>query len=199
MKTEPFRKSGGNTEVDGYDLFTHRHNFAVWAAARAAQRGLDNGTNKTLKDALEKSGIVDYILEKGSSDINESDYDRVHRKWCGSIIETVKGCGSRKMSYGRAAKLVGIYLKVMIVLSAEGNTWLANVAHPPIDSDLLKNLAGCARIDGNTKKYLESVKWTRLGEEEYFSLIDTLRRLGYLKCPYWKLERYWMPNGESGD
>jgi hypothetical protein len=76
---------------------------------------------------------------------------------------------------------------------------LAEVAHPPIDSDLLKNLAGCERMDRSTKKYLETVKWTRLGEEEYFRLIDTLRRLGCLTSPYWKLERYWMPTEESGD
>jgi len=193
-----FRKSQANTESYGYDLFTHRHNFAVWAAARAAQRGLDNGTNKILKEALEKSGIVGYILEKGSCGIDESVYDEIHRRWCGSIIETVRDCGSRKMSYGRAAKLVGIYLKVMVVLSGEGNTRLADVAHPPIDSDFLKNLVGCERMDRSTKKYLETVKWTKLGEEEYFCLIDALRCLGCLTSPYWKIERYWVPSDGPG-
>ncbi len=40
-----------------YDLFVHRHNFAIWAAARAAQRKAANATVQNLKDSLESSGI----------------------------------------------------------------------------------------------------------------------------------------------
>lgn len=41
-------------------------------------------------------------------------------------------------SFGRAAKLIAIYLKTTIVLSGAENTTLGRVIHPPIDSILLK-------------------------------------------------------------
>ena len=36
-----------------YDLFTHRHRFAAWCAARAAQRGFKGGTNALLAEVFE--------------------------------------------------------------------------------------------------------------------------------------------------
>jgi hypothetical protein len=42
-----------------YDVFEHRHRFAVWAAARAAQRGFV--TVEKLRDALEATDIVAFV------------------------------------------------------------------------------------------------------------------------------------------
>jgi hypothetical protein len=40
-------------------VFEHRHRFAVWAAARAAQRGFV--TVEKLRDALEATDIVAFV------------------------------------------------------------------------------------------------------------------------------------------
>jgi hypothetical protein len=44
-----------------YDAFQHRHNFAVWASARAAQRGFTDVA--TLKEALDDCGIVEFVRD----------------------------------------------------------------------------------------------------------------------------------------
>jgi hypothetical protein len=49
-----------------YDLVEHRHRFSVWAAARAAQRGLKGGRIEVLRDALEQSGVVEFAKANDS-------------------------------------------------------------------------------------------------------------------------------------
>ena len=42
-----------------YDLSEHRHRFAIWAAARASQRGFT--TVENLRNALESTDIQDVL------------------------------------------------------------------------------------------------------------------------------------------
>ena len=66
----------------------------------------------------------------------------------------------------------------------------ADVAHPPIDSYLLKELAKNIDVDIATKKLWRSATWTTLKDFEYYALIDSLKVLSDSK-PFWMLERHW--------
>ena len=103
-----------------YDLVEHRHRFSVWAAARAAQRGLKGGKVDVLRDALEQSGVVAFA-KANDGPIDQRSFDEVHRAWCRSIIAYL---GSRDVpaTFGRAAKLIAIYLKGMVILTGNAET-----------------------------------------------------------------------------
>src|SRR5207302_1629337 len=68
-----------------YDLAEHRHRFSVWAAARAAQRGLKGGKVDVLRKALEQSGVMAFA-KANDTPIDQAAFDQAHRAWCRSII-----------------------------------------------------------------------------------------------------------------
>lgn len=61
--------------INGYEIFEHKHKFSVWAAARATQRGFTNVDN--LKEALEDCGIVEFIKDPESFEIDEDEFKKV--------------------------------------------------------------------------------------------------------------------------
>ena len=173
----------------GYDLDQHRHRFSVWAAARAAQRGLAGGLVETLGKALEDCGVVDDLKSTRLDDIDASRFDALHRRWCNSIIGFLSKAGVRNVTFGRAAKLIAIYLKSVVVLGPASETAFAQIAHPPIDRNLLRNLAGSTVP--SAKPEWESINWTKLCEEQYYELIEQLRQVLGPNEPFWALERFW--------
>jgi len=171
-----------------YDLFEHRHRFSVWAAARAAQRGWTSVD--VLRDALEDCGVVQFVKDTVVP-ITDTQFSQFHRDWCNSIIREVAGG-----TYGRAAKLIAVYLKSMIVLGREPQNALAAVVHPPIDSILLRNISDCPEIHSSEKAQWRKVKWTQLNEQKYFKLLDELRQTLSDGEPFWMLERFWTVTEE---
>ncbi|MBK9169297.1 MAG: hypothetical protein IPM24_17795 [Bryobacterales bacterium] len=171
-----------------YDLTTHRHRFAVWAAARAAQRGFTNVDN--LRLAVESCGIVKYVRERAADSILEEDFRRLHRECCHGIMTSLNGAGVAGVSYGRAAKLVAIYLKTSVVLGGLHECDLARVAHPPIDGILLRNLSVAHKLDDRRRGWRD-VRWTQLTEEQYEALVGELRDVLPRDAPLWHLEEYW--------
>jgi hypothetical protein len=128
-----------------YDLFEHRHRFAVWAAARAAQRGYTSIS--VLREALEGSDIVVFLRDPASVECGVSRFDQLHLHWCRSIFTTLHNQGIAGTSFGRVAKLVAVYLKAMVVTGPLGTSPLAAVIHPPIDRILLQNIAAARGSD----------------------------------------------------
>ncbi|MFH0957458.1 MAG: hypothetical protein V1897_02025 [Pseudomonadota bacterium] len=118
-----------------YSHFQHRHNFAVWCAARAVQRGFVK--SPVLKDALEKSGVVEFIKNNEGRSLSQDNFDKRHETWCESILQTWEKDKIKGASYGRAAKLLAVYIKSMIVVQNDQNK-LSDVAHPPIDRIILR-------------------------------------------------------------
>ena len=106
-----------------YTLFRHRHNFAVWAAARASQRAFT--TVKNLREALEGCGVVQALKEPSRWPSSAADFDALHRIWCRSICQHLCGIRVQNVTYGRAAKLVAVYLKAMIVAGGYDDTHLS--------------------------------------------------------------------------
>lgn len=174
-----------------YDHFQHRHNFAVWAAARAAQRKWKSATVPRLRFALEASGIVEFLRRPQASNTDKVAFDRLHPRWCNAIMEHLGQQGVCNATYGRAAKLVAIYLKAMVVVGPEANSRLAHVAHPPVDRILLQNASRATDIRVPHKREWSRQKWTELDEDVYFRLIDQLRECLSDDEPMWHLEKYW--------
>lgn len=176
-----------------YELNEHRHRFAVWAASRAAQRGFSGVS--PLRAALESCRVVEYLTGANLNDIDVDRFDDAHRKWCHGIVGFLSKAGL-DAAYGRAAKLLAIYLKTVVILGPHTGTVFAQVAHPPIDSILLKKLAKCQAASEHARRWA-TTKWTKLNEDEYFELIRQLRQVVGLTQPFWKLERYWTVTDDA--
>jgi hypothetical protein len=171
-----------------YELTEHRHRFSVWAAARATQRGFCDVD--TLRKALESCGVVEFLHTANFDDIDPTRYDAFHRKWCRSIVDFLEEAGIPKVFFGRAAKLISVYLKSVVVLGPGAGTAFARIIHPPIDSILLRGLAVSDRRSAHKRKWAKT-KWTNLKEEEYYELILQLREILGPEEPFWMLERFW--------
>lgn len=179
-----------------YCLLTHRHNFAVWAAARAAQRGFTSVA--ILKAALESSGLPGEISDSSKWPECPEQFDVFHRLFCTKIMDQLRTTKVGNVTYGRAAKLVAIYLKAMIVCSEHDGAAFAKVIHPPIDRVLLHNLSRDDSFDRQLRRHWGNVTWTSLSESEYFKLIGQFRKSGLDTPAFWMLERYWNPTGDVG-
>ncbi len=168
-----------------YTIDTHKHNFAVWAAARAAQRGLTSVDK--LRNALEVSGVKDAVIRIGNRNVDPTEYDGWHRDWCRRIVKDLLDAGVKKATYGRAAKLVAVYLKVMVIVGGDPICPFAITAHPPIDRILLQNIA-----KSNPRlRDLSKVNWTNLSEDKYFDVVKKLRDVLDEGTPFWEMEKYW--------
>lgn len=172
-----------------YDLFTHRHNFAVWAAARAAQRGFTNVQN--LKEALEASGVQRFLPDPAFTDVNCTRFDELHRSWCTAIVNCLNARNIPNVTFGRAAKLIAIYLKAMVITGGSAYSTLGRCIHPPIDRRLLQALASDSRHDKQERDGWRQTNWTQINENEYYELIKTLRATLSPEIPFWMLEEYW--------
>ena len=170
-----------------YTPHQHRHNFSVWAAARASQRGF--ATVASLRIALEQCGVEDFARKPKKL----GSFDEQHRTWCRAICVTLDSMELKGATYGRAAKLINVYLKGMVVL-ADINSNAAAIVHPPVDRILLRNIAADTAIAKHHRAICRRVNWTQLDESQYFELISVLREIKG-DDPFWKLERYWSVAG----
>jgi hypothetical protein len=171
-----------------YDLFEHRHRFAAWAAARAAQRAF--AEVEVLRSALESSAIVAYLRHSAAAEVDEVTFDRLHNGWCTDVLVFLRDRGLHNATFGRAAKLIAVYLKSMVVAGPYGQSELSRVAHPPIDRLLLQNLARANRSDPRSRRW-RTTNWTELDQAGYYRLITELRNLLPCSEPFWKLEEHW--------
>lgn len=178
-----------------YNLFEHRHRFAAWAAARAAQRGLTSV--EILCQALDDSTIKQFVRDHFEEPITAEEFQKLHCKWCKKIVNSLKRNGVKDVPFGRAAKLVGVYLKSMIVVGPHSDADLAKVVHPPVDRLLLQELA--RHVLGERRKTFRKTAWTELSEDDYYQLIHQLRQEVPESEPFWHLERHWKGPLSSDD
>ena len=170
-----------------YSHFQHKHNFAAWCAARAVQRGFVK--SQILKETIDTSGVVEFVKDSAASHLSQREFNEYHEKWCKAILEFWEKNKVKGGSYGRAAKLLAIYLKSMIVVQ-DNPKGLADVAHPPIDSIILKNISEDKTISHPHKADWKYIKWTQLDEVAYKQLITDFRQVFEGK-PFWFIEEYW--------
>lgn len=155
------------------DFIKELYNYACWTAARAVQRNFTTTSN--IIKAIESSDL----MRIGEINIQSAEaYDDFHRSCCNQLIKCFE-TNKIAASYGRAAKIVAIYLKTAVIVRHSGEGKLSELAHPPIDRILLTNLH---------KRYhaldVGEINWTELKEESYFELIAKLRTLPFNK--FWE-------------
>lgn len=170
-----------------YTVTEYRLDYAIWAAYRAAQAGSAKAKGPELSEALKNCGVISYINSYSRCQvISENDFNDRHKKWCKLIIEKVETDFQKEISYGIAAKLLNVFFKGYFILAGNENTSLGMVAHPPIDSVLLK-----AFDKEKSTKLANKYKWQKLNETEYFDLIRFLKIGIDNNEPFWKIEKYW--------
>lgn len=186
-------------DTDGYALADHRHRYAAWCAARAAGRGLPGGTNAAFRAALEASELP--ALLRGSVEQwpwSAALFDRAHQRWCGAAVGSLHAQGATAATFGRAAKLVAIYIKTLVVCGGHEGTRLARVAHPPIDRVLLQALSRQQRFPDGERAMWRSTVWTTMGVDAYDEVILSLRSVGLDADGFWRAERWWFGEDEAG-
>ena len=168
-----------------YTIEEHVYRYSIWAAARAAQRGLKGFTIEKLKTILDNINFKNLVNSYMKGDIDSKTFEIFHKKIAKDII--LKGAELKvNITYGRASKVISIYLKTAIIIPNSGKGKAAEVIHAPIDSILLKELS---------KKYSKPnwkrLTWTTFTETEYWELISDFKKNN---LPInWKLEQYWNP------
>ena len=173
-----------------YTYVEHRFRFAAWAATRAIQAGsaIKGFKVKDAQDILEEIGL-DKIAGKDYWLLEIDDFDAQHTAWRKSISDSAKKKGFDRMTHGRAAKLINVFIKVlmpsdMYSISPELRERWGKV-HPPIDRNMLKKMD---EKGFGGKKDWGKVGWQKLNCCEYQCLIDNIRK--HEPC-FWKIERFW--------
>lgn len=163
-----------------YSITEHTHRFAVWTAARAVQRSFT--TTENIKYAIEQARLKEFVESNACA--SQDDYDRFHEECCMKIKAAFAEKGVLDVTYGRAAKIISIYLKTAIVIPFSQTDPRSEWIHPPIDSILLSKLSENEELKG-----LKSIRWTQLNKEHYKEIVGIIRNSPY---PFnWKLEEYW--------
>ncbi|MBC7570047.1 MAG: hypothetical protein H7319_09975 [Spirosoma sp.] len=164
-----------------YNFDQHLHNYSVWTAARAAQRGY--ASTLAIKTAIEKTELRHYA-ENGSLD--RESFNIFHRRCANDLIYHLSIEAGKDATYGRAAKIISIYLKTSVILTNKAGCERSQFIHPPIDRILLWNIAKHTR----NREY-RKLNWTQLSEARYWKLVDELS--GVFGKFDWSLEEFWSP------
>jgi hypothetical protein len=188
--------------ISEYSIREHRHNFAVWTAARAAQRGLAGATVKAIGEAIASSGLIDTIAPDTTPPTTPESFDALHRIWSGKLCRSLAG-HCKNVSYGRTAKIVAIYLKTVVVIPAreEDRDFIA-VIHPPIDAILLRKIGDDKQMHRDVRDCCNKTRergkgWTSLNEDAYFDVINTFRKHNLHQPAFWMLEQFWAGDADE--
>ncbi|AUD05945.1 hypothetical protein [Spirosoma pollinicola] len=168
--------------MKNYTFDQHRHNYATWTAARAVQR--DFTTTAKIKYAIEQSSLQRFAQD--DNEVSVEQFATLHQRWAEQIISALKAEGVQTVTYGRASKLISIYLKTSVILCNKGQCYRSSSIHPPIDGILLRSLSILPGLSD-----LKSIKWTLLEKDDYWKLAERLRN--HFGSFDWRLEYYWMP------
>jgi len=169
-----------------YDEFAdYLHNYAIWTASRAAQRGFT--TTAKISKAINAAKLRHEIHDSDIQWTKDIFWER-HQIWIEEMGISLRSSkvAEEKITYGRLAKVVAVYIKTSIILPNKGVGLLSGVAHPPIDRVLLK--MKWATLKKNTFEALPA--WTNLNKENYYKIINILIENDK---PFWMIEKDWKP------
>jgi len=167
-------------------MAVHRHRFAVWTAARAVSRNFTS--TAVVEMAIDKTDLRKFA--EGSKHITAKTWREFHIRACNQLIKSLKQSNAKNPSYGRAAKIVAVYLKASVIIVNNIKDDKMEFIHPPIDYILLSALAKHTKIHG-----LRTKKWTQLNKTAYWELVELI---GKHDLPLnWKLEEWWNPAREK--
>src|SRR5664279_758146 len=99
-----------------YNFNQHRHNYAVWTAARAVQRNFTKTEN--IKVAVESSPLQSFAEDNLT--YTAEGFEAFHRDCSHELINSFQKSWGIEASYGRVAKIISIYLKTSVILTSQG-------------------------------------------------------------------------------
>lgn len=181
---------------DDYTPSVHAHRYAAWCAARASGRGLEGSTNAVIRDALEASDLPADLDSPDAWPATSSAFDARHITWCEQVLTHMHARGVVDATFGRAAKVVAIYLKTRVVCGGQHDRPLGQLAHPPIDRVLLQALARDRRFSRAHRALWRQTRWTALDASAYGEIIHSLREENLDEGGFWRVERWWV--GDAG-
>lgn len=185
------------TPFDEYTAAEHRFRFAAWAAARASARGVAGFNARKAFEALDFAGLGELANTPQALPQCEKEFDRMHTKWCGKVIGFFQH-ETPQITYGRAAKLVNVFLKALYLNYFGGEEHAspaarpnANVIHPPVDRLVLSELARLEHAAPNESFWPDMLDkgWTNFNQSDYEKVITEMRRLS--KNRLWRIESCW--------
>ncbi|MEZ5563534.1 MAG: hypothetical protein R3F27_11335 [Gammaproteobacteria bacterium] len=198
-KAEMTSDAGGESGMTkGYSFVEHQHRLASWAAATAARSSPKcRFPVREAVDILNRLRIRSFVENPQVLAGSVEDFDRIHRELC---CEAIRLSAERlpapeaggSFSFGVAAKLINVYLKVGVLSRStrDGAEFLA--MHPPIDRVLLSGL-GDADLGGRRKFWIAMAKlgWSTFSEAQYGEVIRAIRESLPASVPLWSVEEYW--------
>jgi hypothetical protein len=156
------------------------------------QRGFQGASNQLIREALTASDLPD-LLAAGPKRWPKTAkaFDKAHRRWCEQLLDNMEQAGV-VTSFGRAAKVVAVYVKTLVINGGYEDTPLARVAHPPIDAILLKTLAKQKIHSREHRSLWRRTAWTKLDADDYYAVIASLRSEELDRPAFWLIERFWL-------
>jgi hypothetical protein len=171
-----------------YSIDEHIHRFGLWAAARAANKSLLS--NKEVQHVLEAIQLKDKVASlRSKSDLDDKYYTVWLKENCTTLINEIKNLDCKdlkkdRISYGLAAKLISIYIKVVEVIPSKGNSLLSKIAFPPVDSILLKQI-------NKSNKIFKETTWSKYDWDNYLEVVQKLKTKNNNQ-PMWMIESNWV-------
>jgi hypothetical protein len=198
--------------MSSYTIRDHAHRFAVWAAGRAYSRSGGDGGGYSVQYAqlmLEAAGMRDINTAEDLPSKERIDAF-IHER-----IEAVRAARPAtyvhretrehvefRCTYGRAQKLVNVYLKSKLVCGGYHDDERVKRLHPPIDRLLLGGLNTFSKNVAADDEYAEFRKnlldaqtlgdsWVVFTQTTYEAYIKAVKSLQKDK-PLWAVEEHWV-------
>lgn len=174
-----------------YTIENHKHNFAAWAAGRAANVNGCRFKVEQGKKILEIAGF--FQIGKDIKNLpGPGEFDNKHFEWRKNIINAAQSL-DLVFTHGVAAKLINIYLKSIYVCGENSLDDRVKAIHPPIDAVLLdtlykKNIGGKA----NVWKAARKTRWSKLNSNQYQNVIEAIKEVIPTGEGLWQIEMYWQ-------
>lgn len=206
---------------DSYTIIEHRHRFAIWAAGRAYSRQGPGHTMAVATRLINESGVGKISTLDDLPPIEEMDafLDGYFQK----VIQLATGMTytrrwedkhtKAKMSevlplecsYGRAQKLVNVYLKSKLVCTSAGDQVSIAALHPPLDRKLIGEIRRYLRRASYKGSKTQEDFFTALALGESWTSFDKTAYDAHIKVvkaiqgrrPLWGIEWLWKPTAEK--
>lgn len=199
--------------MSNYSFAEHAHRFAVWAAGRAYSRSGGHGGGYSVQYAqrmLEAAGMRDINTPEdlpSKDGIDAFIHERIEAVRAARpatyVHHETRDHLKFRCTYGRAQKLVNVYLKSKLVCGGYHDDERVERLHPPLDRKLLRGLnAVCEEVAGQDeyaefrKNFLDAQalgdSWVVFTQTTYEAYIKAVKSLQQDK-PLWAVEEHWLP------
>lgn len=129
----------------------------------------------------------------------EQNVDKWQISFMKKIEDEAARLGVADFTFGRAQKLVNIYLKTILVCGGHHQHPSVALLHPPLDFELFKGLRSFLSKNRATMGKARSAfiaaqkcnqRWTKFSEADYVAHIDAIKLLMAGK-PLYQVEEHW--------